>query len=78
MPLSNAIEQQNEAVEIATQIEIVKASVNAYQTKFDRITTSNDVVLSQCEETSCRRLYINAGIVRFIEISPKQLVVQFA
>lgn len=72
-----AIDESNDLIEIAAKVEELKTQLDNFKSKYIRFRVSDDVSFSQLEETTSCRLNVNVGIVSFLEISTKQLVVQF-
>lgn len=71
-----AIEAQNASIEIASKIAEAVDLIRSFQSKYGSLVQSDDPAFSQLEKTFDRRLNIDAGIVRFVEIGPEQLLVQ--
>ena len=72
-----SIDESNDLIEIASKVEDIKSKLDEFKSKYDRFRVSNDISFSQLEETTGCRLNVNVGIVSFLEMSSKQLIVQF-
>lgn len=71
-----AVEQRNHIVQIAESAEHLKVLMEAYVDNYGGLILDNSFV-AQSEETPRRSFNIDTGIVSFVEIAPKQLIVQF-
>lgn len=70
-----SIDESNDLLEIASNIEEVKSKIDKFMSSYNRFRVSNGVSSSQDEIGF--RLNINEGTVNFLEMTAKQLMVQF-
>lgn len=72
-----AIDRANDLVEIARLSNELNTACKGFVDKYQKLEISNNTQSSQLEEATSGCLNINVGVVRFIEVCPKQLVVKF-
>lgn len=72
-----AIDERNDSIEIAYQIELLSGMVTNHLDKYTPLQVSNNVSFPKLKKTPGRCLNVSTGVVSFIEVNPKELVVHF-